>query len=367
LIGGDDFDRRLYNDFVAAMRQSDVLDINTTLKDRQRYRLMEAARTLKETLSGQDEDRIYLEAWHNSRDALKEYHRDVFNVLIADKVTAALDVCKRAMKEVPNVKINDVVLVGGSTLIPLVQERVREFFGVQPKSDIDPNLAVIQGVALRAGMYMGRVQGAYLMTRVSDVTIGTEALQMIASLDLESGDLNLPELPEGCYDEALVRGITGLKTRLPEVTNRFQVEQVLRSEGMEFEAIASTQSILYVSKYRVVDAIIKRNDHIEEDGKIKAYTKTFYTSQDDERRILLRLYEIPTRYRSWAKSEDSKQLLKREFTLMKGGPAHANGLVVKLRFDRDGRVEVEYQELLAPTNRDVIVINLIYNADAGMS
>jgi len=362
LIGGDDFDRRIYEDFVSAMRQSDVLDVNTALKDRQRYRLFEAARHLKETLSGQDECRIFLEAWHNGRDALKDYHRDVFNVLIADRVADAIAVCQRAINEVRDVKINDVVLVGGSTLIPLVQQKAGEFFGLKPKSDIDPNLAVVQGVALRAGMYMGRVSGSYLMTRVSEVTVGTEALQIIVALDTETLSLSFPEVADGCYDDRLLLGIGRLRVELRSPADRFQIEHILRTVGLDFEAIESDRWIIYVTTYRIVDPIIIRNNRIEEDGKIKTYEKAFRTSQDNETRMLLQIYEIPPRFRAWAKADDAKKLLGKEIMLQKAAPAQTNGFVLRLRFDRDGRVEIEYEELLESRNRDIIVIDLIYNA-----
>jgi molecular chaperone DnaK (HSP70) len=364
LIGGDNFDGRLYDDVLTTLRQSDILDVNTPIKDRQRYRLIEEVRRLKETLSGQADGRVFLDAWHNGRDALKEYQREDFEVLITDRVNASIEVCRKAINEVPNLRIDDVVLVGGSTLVPIVYKRVGDFFKLKPKSDIDPNLAVIQGVALRAGMYMGRVPGSYLMTRVSEVTIGTLAAQVIAEFDKSSNLLFTGELPEGCYDKDLANAISALRQFGSGETSRFRIAGVLRSNGVDSEAIEAEGNVVFVTKYNIVDPIISRNDRIEEEGKIKDYPKTLLTNQDGQKVLLLELWEAPAKYRGWAKADDCKRLLQREVHLQAAAAAGQNGVSIILRFDRDGRVELEFQELLAPSNRDIFVINFLYNADA---
>ncbi len=105
--------------------------------------------------------------------------------MIQDLVDQTLGICSEALRESGDPKIKDVLLVGGSTLIPLVRKRVSQFFGIRVRSDVDPNAAIVHGAAIKAGILMGRVKNAYIMTRLSPVTIGIPTAYVFAWWSLE--------------------------------------------------------------------------------------------------------------------------------------------------------------------------------------
>jgi len=85
--------------------------------------------------------------------------------LVDDLIARTIEPCKIAMKDagVSNADIADVILVGGQTRMPMVQERVKEFFGKEPRKDVNPDEAVAVGAAIQGGVLQGEVKDVLLL------------------------------------------------------------------------------------------------------------------------------------------------------------------------------------------------------------
>jgi molecular chaperone DnaK len=99
-----------------------------------------------------------------------------------DLVEQTLEPCRQALKDsgLPSAKIDEVLLVGGQTRMPLVQEKVRQFFGKEPSKGINPDEVVAMGAAIQAGVLKGEV-GEVLLLDVTPLTLGIETLGGVAT------------------------------------------------------------------------------------------------------------------------------------------------------------------------------------------
>ncbi|WP_137719379.1 molecular chaperone DnaK [Methylobacillus flagellatus] len=179
-LGGEDFDNRLI-DFLADEFKKDNggLDLRNDLLAKQR--LKEAAEKAKIELSSSTQTDVNLP--YITADATGPKHlvvkitRAKFESLVEDLIARTIKPCEMALKDagVKLSDIQDVILVGGQTRMPKVQEKVQEFFGKEPRKDVNPDEAVAVGAAIQGGVLKGDVKDVLLLD-VTPLSLGIETL-----------------------------------------------------------------------------------------------------------------------------------------------------------------------------------------------
>ena len=179
LLGGDDFDERVIKYLVAEFHKSEGIDLS---KDRMALqRLKEAAEKAKIELSGVLSTNVNLP--FITADANGPKHMDVtltrakFDELTADLVEKTMVPTRQAMADagLSPKDINRVIMVGGSTRIPAVQEAVKKFIGKDPHHGVNPDECVALGAAIQAGVLAGDVKDVLLLD-VTPLSLGIETL-----------------------------------------------------------------------------------------------------------------------------------------------------------------------------------------------
>src|SRR6516162_5440818 len=160
-LGGDDIDQLVMNWLIAEFKKDTGIDVS---KDKMvLQRLKEAAEKAKIELSSVQETEInlpYLTADATGpKHLLKKLSRAKFEQMIEDIVARAIEPCKKALADAGKKvsEIHEVVLVGGSTRIPLVQAKVKEFFGREPNRSVNADEVVALGAAVQGGVLSGDV------------------------------------------------------------------------------------------------------------------------------------------------------------------------------------------------------------------
>jgi molecular chaperone DnaK len=178
-LGGDDFDTRVIDFLVAEFKKDQGVDL---AKDRTALqRLKEAAEKAKIELSSAQSTEINLP--FITADASGPKHlvmnvtRSKLEQLVGDLVDRSMEPCRKAMTdaEVKPSDINEAVMVGGMTRMPLVQKKVQEFFGKEPHKGVNPDEVVAIGAAIQAGVLKGEVKDVLLLD-VTPLTLGIETL-----------------------------------------------------------------------------------------------------------------------------------------------------------------------------------------------
>jgi molecular chaperone DnaK len=178
-LGGDDFDNRIMNWLVAEFKKETGVDLS---KDRMAMqRLNEAAEKAKIELSGVLTTNINLP--FITADASGPKHLDInlsrakFEELTADLVEATMGPTRQAMSDagLAPKDIDKVILVGGSTRIPAVQEAIKKFLGKEPHRGVNPDECVAVGAAIQAGVLTGEVKDVLLLD-VTPLSLGIETL-----------------------------------------------------------------------------------------------------------------------------------------------------------------------------------------------
>jgi len=184
-LGGDDIDNRLMDWLVAEFKKDTGIDVS---KDKMvLQRLKEAAEKAKIELSSVQETEVnlpYLTADATGpKHLLKKLSRPKFEQMIEDIVARAMEPVKKALSDAGK-KIDDiheVVLVGGSTRIPMVQAKVKEFFKREPNRSVNPDEVVALGAAVQGGVLSGDVKDILLLD-VTPLSLSIETLGGVATV-----------------------------------------------------------------------------------------------------------------------------------------------------------------------------------------
>jgi len=178
-LGGEDFDNRLIDFLADEFKKENGIDLRNDLLAKQR--LKEAAEKAKIELSSAQQTEVNLP--YITADATGPKHlvvkitRAKFESLVDDLIERTAEPCRIALKDagVNAADISDVILVGGQTRMPKVQEKVKQIFGKEPRKDVNPDEAVAVGAAVQGGVLQGDVKDVLLLD-VTPLSLGIETL-----------------------------------------------------------------------------------------------------------------------------------------------------------------------------------------------
>ncbi|MGB1158632.1 MAG: molecular chaperone DnaK [Porticoccaceae bacterium] len=187
-LGGEDFDLRLIEYFTSEFKADSGIDIQGDPLAMQR--LKEAAEKAKIELSSSTQTEVNLP--YITADATGPKHlvvkltRAKLESLVEDLVERSLNPLKVALKDAGKsaAEIDEIILVGGQTRMPLVQDKVTEFFGKEPRKDVNPDEAVAVGAALQGAVLSGDVKDVLLLD-VTPLTLGIETMGAVATAVIE--------------------------------------------------------------------------------------------------------------------------------------------------------------------------------------
>lgn len=178
-LGGEDFDQRLVDYLISEFKKDTGIDLSTDVLALQR--LKDAAEKAKIELSSRQETEINLP--YITADATGPKHLNItitrakFESMVEDLVQRTIEPCRKALADAgaSTSDISDVILVGGMSRMPRVQEVVREFFGKEPRKDVNPDEAVAIGAAIQGSVLTGERHDVLLLD-VTPLTLGIETL-----------------------------------------------------------------------------------------------------------------------------------------------------------------------------------------------
>ncbi len=183
-LGGEDFDNRIIEHLAEIFEKENGVDLTKDMLAKQR--LKEAAEKSKIELSSSTQTEVNLP--YITADASGPKHlvvkltRAKLESLVADLIDRTVNPCQTAMKDagVSNGDISDVILVGGQTRMPKVQDKVKEIFGVEARKDVNPDEAVAVGASIQAGVMQGDVKDVLLLD-VTPLSLGIETLGSVST------------------------------------------------------------------------------------------------------------------------------------------------------------------------------------------
>ncbi len=178
-LGGEDFDQRIMNFLIDEFKASSGIDLRNDPLALQR--LKESAEKAKIELSSTQQTEVNLP--YITADATGPKHMNVkmtrakLESLVEDLVTRSIEPCKIALKDakLDLGEIDDVILVGGQTRMPMVQEAVRKFFNKDPRKDVNPDEAVAMGAAIQGAVLSGAIKDVLLLD-VTPLSLGIETM-----------------------------------------------------------------------------------------------------------------------------------------------------------------------------------------------
>ena len=183
-LGGDDFDQKIVDWLADEFKKNEGIDLRKDPMALQR--LKESAENAKKELSSSKQTEINLPFITADSSGPKHLNmtltRANFEQLVSDLVERVVGPCKQALKDAklsPS-DINEVILVGGSTRIPAIQEKVKEIFGKEPNQSVNPDEVVALGAAIQGGVLAGDVDDVLLLD-VTPLTLGIETMGGVAT------------------------------------------------------------------------------------------------------------------------------------------------------------------------------------------
>lgn len=178
-LGGEDFDQRIIDYLVTEFKKEQAIDLSQDILALQR--LKEAAEKAKIELSSSQQTEInlpYITATATGPKHLSiKLSRAKLEALVEDLIERTIEPCKTAVKDagIKLSDINDIILVGGMSRMPKVQEKVKEYFGKDPRKDVNPDEAVAVGAAIQGSVLSGDRTDVLLLD-VTPLSLGIETL-----------------------------------------------------------------------------------------------------------------------------------------------------------------------------------------------
>lgn len=188
-LGGDDFDQRIINFLADQFNKDEGVDLRKDPMSMQR--LKDAAEKAKIELSSSQKTNVNLPFITATDSGPKHLNVDLtrakFEQLVDDLVKRTISPCEKALKDagISKADIDQVILVGGSTRIPKIQEVVKEFFGKEPSKGVNPDEVVAVGAGIQGGVLSGDVEDVVLLD-VTPLTLGIETLGGVMTKLIES-------------------------------------------------------------------------------------------------------------------------------------------------------------------------------------
>ena len=203
-LGGEDFDNRIINFLIKEFKSESGIDLSADTLAKQR--LKDAAEKAKIELSSKQQTEINLP--YVTADASGPKHLNIsltrakLEALVEDLIVRTIEPCKIALKDagLSTSDIHDVILVGGQTRMPKVQEEVKLYFGKDPKKDVNPDEAVAVGAAIQAGVLSGSVKDVLLLD-VTPLSLGIETLGGVMTKLIEK-NTTIPTKKEQVFSTA---------------------------------------------------------------------------------------------------------------------------------------------------------------------
>ena len=203
-LGGEDFDLTIIEYLADEFEKANSIDLHNDPLALQR--LKEAAEKAKIELSSSQQTEInlpYITADNTGpKHLVVKLTRAKLESLVEDLVARTIEPCRTALQDagLKVSEIDDVILVGGQTRMPQVQEKVKEFFGKEPRKDVNPDEAVAVGAAIQAAVLAGDVTDVLLLD-VSPLSLGIETMGQVMSVLIEK-NTTIPTKKQQVYSTA---------------------------------------------------------------------------------------------------------------------------------------------------------------------